>query len=314
MARRFFAVALALGLGGWTVAAQGRTTFVLSDGERVSGALNSSTGTGGQFSLAIPGQRDRVFRNGEVAVIEFGGGQPRDDELTALPGGGQMIALRNGELRRGSLVGISAGATVRWRDQGGSLQNIPVRDVARIYVNPRNARNAYANSGYGRGYTGGYDSRSGQGYSGSSAYDSRSSGQYGSNQYGQNRNTRNRPNNNLANPIDVQAQAPWTDSGIDVMRGDSLRFDAQGQVTFIQGANSQVGPAGGSAKNQRYPVNSAGVGALIAKVGNNGTPFLIGDNRNAVSMPATGRLWLGVNDDNFSDNAGAFKVTVISGQ
>jgi hypothetical protein len=85
-------------------------------------------------------------------------------------------------------------------------------------------------------------------------------------------------------------------------------------VTFIQGANSTAGPAGGATRSQRYPVQSAGVGALIAKVGDSGTPFLIGDNRNSVTMPATGRLWLGVNDDNFNDNAGSFKVTVIRGQ
>jgi hypothetical protein len=314
MARRLLAVALVIGLGGWTVSAQGRTTFVLTDGERVSGALSSrGTVNGNQLSLAVPGEPDRIFRNGEVAAIEFGGGAPRANELSALPSGGQMIALRSGETRPGYLITIVGGTTVRWQDQGGSTRNIPVRDVARIYLNARSARNAYASPADGDryssgGYNGGY-SRGGAGYSG---YDSRASNANGQSRGYGSRNNFN--NNNLANPIDIPGHAPWTDTGIDVMRGDLLRFDAQGQVTFIQGANSAAGPAGGAAKSQRYPVPSAGVGALIAKVGNSGTPFLVGDNRNTVTMPATGRLWLGVNDDDFNDNAGSFKVTVIRGQ
>jgi hypothetical protein len=308
MGRRILAIALAIGLGGLALSAQGRATLVLTDGERVSGTLvPRGAMNGNQLVLAIPGEPDRIFRNGEVAVIELGGGLPGANELATLPRSGQMIALRNGETRVGYLVNI-AGNTVRWQDQGGAAQDFALRDVAHIFLNPRSARNAYSNQAYDSRYGSGYNSGSSQRYG--SGYDARSSSQYG-----QNRGYRSSSNtNNLASPIDVTGQTPWTDSGIDVMRGDSLRFDAQGQVTFIHGALAPAGPAGGSAKSQHYPVQSAGVGALIAKVGANGSPFLIGDNRNAVSMPATGRLFLGINDDDFNDNSGSFQVTVIRGQ
>jgi hypothetical protein len=48
-------------------------------------------------------------------------------------------------------------------------------------------------------------------------------------------------------------------------------------------------------------------GALIAKIGNS-APFPIGDNTAPITMPANGILYLGVNDDEVSDNRGEFIV------
>jgi hypothetical protein len=312
MARRFFAIALAVALGGWALSAQERATFVLTDGERVSGTLGwRGAMNGNRLVLAVPGRADRIFRNDEVAVIEFGGGWPRANELSALPLGGQMIALRNGETRVGYLLDI-AGNTVRWQDERGATRDIALRDVARIFLNPRTARHVYSNQGYDARYRPDSSSSNTQGYASryGSDYYARSS-----NQYGQNRSYRSSESiANPGNPIDIAGGTPWTDTGIDVMRGDALRFDAQGQVTFIHGATPPAGPAGGAPLSQHYPVRSSGVGALIGKVGPNGSPFLVGDNRNAISMPATGRLFLGINDDDFNDNSGSFRVTVIRGQ
>ncbi len=50
-------------------------------------------------------------------------------------------------------------------------------------------------------------------------------------------------------------------------------------------------------------------GGLIARV-DNGAPFPIGSNSQAIVMPVAGRLYVGVNDDNFGDNSGFFAVTV----
>jgi len=49
-------------------------------------------------------------------------------------------------------------------------------------------------------------------------------------------------------------------------------------------------------------------GALIGRI-DNGQPFGIGD-QTSVRMPASGILYLGVNDDNVSDNSGQFQVVV----
>jgi hypothetical protein len=57
------------------------------------------------------------------------------------------------------------------------------------------------------------------------------------------------------------------------------------------------------------PVPGAGPGALIGRVGN-GAPFLLSNNPSPVPMPAAGRLMLGVNDTEYSDNSGAFTVSI----
>ena len=51
-----------------------------------------------------------------------------------------------------------------------------------------------------------------------------------------------------------------------------------------------------------------GAGALIAEIGDSNA-FLIG-NRRSVRAPASGRLYLGVNDDHLEDNGGDFQVMI----
>jgi hypothetical protein len=51
------------------------------------------------------------------------------------------------------------------------------------------------------------------------------------------------------------------------------------------------------------------VGGLIFKVGNS-APSPIGSNNQPITMPANGRLYLGINDDEFGDNSGAFTVMI----
>jgi hypothetical protein len=111
-----------------------------------------------------------------------------------------------------------------------------------------------------------------------------------------------------AQTISVPANQPWTDTGITVQRGERVQFNASGDIMVSAQASSGVGgspiQAGG-----RLPVASAGVGALIARVGN-GAPFLIATNTSPIPMPANGRLQLGINDDHHADNSGNFTVAV----
>ena len=45
----------------------------------------------------------------------------------------------------------------------------------------------------------------------------------------------------------------------------------------------------------------------------NGLPFGIGD-QTTITVPASGLLYLGTNDDNVSDNSGQFQVIISSGR
>lgn len=113
---------------------------------------------------------------------------------------------------------------------------------------------------------------------------------------------------NASEGVRVDANQAWVDTGVDVARGDRVVFGARGDIMIAPGASAGVGgtPA---LQSTRYPLAGAPAGALIGRVGN-GAPFLIGSNTSPIAMPADGRLMVGINDDNFSDNTGSFSVKV----
>ena len=96
----------------------------------------------------------------------------------------------------------------------------------------------------------------------------------------------------------MPADKQWTDSGIDVKAGDKIAFTSDGTIQF---AGSLAATADGLSRGWRdlmraLPVNSAGNGALIGRIGSAdvANPFLIGKSREVVA-PIDGRLFLGIN-------------------
>ena len=101
---------------------------------------------------------------------------------------------------------------------------------------------------------------------------------------------------------------------MDVKAGDKLHITATGTVDFTD--KSGVGPAGaqrGWADTLRaLSVGSAGRGALVGQIGNDraATPFLVGADK-TITAPTAGRLYLGVNQDQFSKpSGGKFEVHI----
>ncbi len=110
--------------------------------------------------------------------------------------------------------------------------------------------------------------------------------------------------------VTVSARNQWTPTGIFVQRGQVVNFQTSGQVQLSGDANDIATVDG--AKAQRYasraPLPRSLAGALIGRVGN-GKPFGIG-SQTSVTMPASGQLFLGINDDSLTDNQGEFQVQV----
>jgi hypothetical protein len=299
MVRRLLVTLALVTAAGSAFLAAERATFILVNGERVSGTLAFHTNTrelliDNDFSLAVtPGQPEQIFHYDQVVAIEFLGGTPRQSELAALPeGSGQMLVMRNGDTRYGRFVNIIGGDTVRWKNEANQTQEMPVRDVSRIYLHADNARRIFD-------YTGPPDRGRFQGQ-----------GQGQGRAFGRGRAIGGGPLG--ADEYEVQASTPWTDTGLEVRRGDRVAFSVRGQVATAENGQP-MGPDGNpSMRSQSYPVSAMAVGGLIGKVGNS-APFPIGANRNPITMPANGRLMLGVNDDHFQDNSGAFLVTVTRG-
>jgi len=119
--------------------------------------------------------------------------------------------------------------------------------------------------------------------------------------------------------ITVPGNRQWTDSGLDVERTALWVIEGAGEICFHVGdcAGTTVGPCGTGGTDPCYdPECGAGQpfqpgfyhGALIGKIGANGSPFLVCERYDG-PLPATGRLYLGINDANVSDNAMAFTAT-----
>ena len=116
--------------------------------------------------------------------------------------------------------------------------------------------------------------------------------------------------------ITISGNQAWVDTGIDLDADMTLDIAAEGQITFRR--NQLVGPDGDrsyNASDVNYPMNNSGVGALIAKIryqnGTDSAPRFIGaHSTRRVGSSEYGRLFLGINDNNVSDNTGSYRVTI----
>jgi hypothetical protein len=287
MQRRFIPAVAVFALFGVFALAAEQATFILSNGERRTGELSASGPEAANFSngkLTISGQQVPID---QVAVIDLtGGGQPPAIELSRVPAtGGQAVVMKSGHAEAGKFVNIVRGDTLLWEDHNGQQQQYPLRDVSRIYLNAASAHAAYRQP-------------ASQSTPASPASSSPSAvGTSGQAQAG-------------AKTVRVNANQPWTDTGITVKENDMVSFQASGQITFGQSQGQQAGPDGNpAAHSPNYPIPALNVGTLIGKVGSS-APFGIGANTAPIRMPANGRLMLSVNDNEIKDNSGSFNVVI----
>jgi hypothetical protein len=133
-------------------------------------------------------------------------------------------------------------------------------------------------------------------------------------------NNRDRTNRTLERIIAVQGnQSRGADTGIDLRAGDQVTITATGNVTAgrkagVVSADGGRVSAGAVFGASAYPVPSAGVGALIGYIvqpnGQASQPFAVG-SQSTFTTPVEGRLYLQVNDDNYSDNSGSFSARIV---
>lgn len=132
---------------------------------------------------------------------------------------------------------------------------------------------------------------------------------------------RNRPGGirTLERTFDVPGNSRGVDTAIEVRTGDQLTTTATGNVTAgrragVVSADGGKQSAAGAFGVTQYPVPTAGVGALIGYIlqanGQTSSAFLVGSQA-TLTVPVDGRLYLLVNDDNYSDNSGSFSVRIV---
>lgn len=127
--------------------------------------------------------------------------------------------------------------------------------------------------------------------------------------------------------LTVPSNVLWTDSGYDVEGDQTLSFSASGGISLQVGnPMAYCGPDGYDLKTVQQPIQNKNIGSLIGKVvllisievdEETGEEtrnemieiFHIGSDR-IVSMPISGRLFLGVNENVAEDNSGQFTVDI----
>jgi hypothetical protein len=109
--------------------------------------------------------------------------------------------------------------------------------------------------------------------------------------------------------VNVTAREAWTDTGIEVRRGQQIYLQASGETRW--GPNRRDGAAGerNSPVNAGRPLPDRPGAALIGRIGESDL-FFIGDQPGPFRIRSDGRLYLGINDDVLTDNTGALRVTV----
>lgn len=128
--------------------------------------------------------------------------------------------------------------------------------------------------------------------------------------------------------VPVISNISWTDTGYRVLEGQILEFRASGVISLQKGnpIAFPCTPDGLSLKTVQQPVRDENLGAVVGKVVllvaievdeetgeetrfEEEALFYIG-SRNRVSMPLSGRLYLGVNELVVVDNEGIFEVVL----
>jgi hypothetical protein len=114
-----------------------------------------------------------------------------------------------------------------------------------------------------------------------------------------------------AKTVVVPSNVAWTNTRIQVTRGQWLRFEPSGEIRLSFNGDDTALAAGSKSYRfaEKAPLPTIPVGALIGRV-NSGKPFSIGNTTQAFQMPANGTLFLGVNDDHVPDNSGNYVVKV----
>jgi hypothetical protein len=260
--------------------AQTQVTFLMRNGERISGNLTYKGGAA--YTLS-----GRDIQARDVAVIAFVPNDPTPQEVSRVPTVDNnpvelerhVFVTRDGSMVWGKLYRFSPDGNIITFDQReGGRHDVAASNMARIYINPAAARSVYA------------PILAALPRSASSA----ATGTTGAN----------------SASVQIPGNQQWVATGFTVRRGETLHFNATGEVNWTPEAADRATPrgAGSGRKSGRPPVGNAPGGALVARVGN-GQAFLIG-NQGSVRMPANGELFLGINDDVVTDNTGDFFVTI----
>lgn len=114
-----------------------------------------------------------------------------------------------------------------------------------------------------------------------------------------------------ATTLTIPAAQSWTDTSIDLRQGDFVNITSSG-IIYIDDSAAEKTPDGdfSCTVDASFSAPDLRCWSLIGKIGD-GIPFEVG-TRTTFSATTSGRLFLGVNDNIFSDNSGSWIATISS--
>ena len=252
------------------VAAQVTGTVVLKSGERHTGRDIDYRHDRRQVSVRTGQDTQPRVDVSQVAYVDFGGAPEVDLNLT---GSQEAVVLKDGTVIRGQVIELAHANA----NDNTTPYLVIIRDT-------NGQEHRFPVARVGRVYFAGGGSTSTSGTTGSTT--------------------------GSGSGIVVSGKQAWTSTGIMVRKGEVLTLKTTGEVRVGPGSEDPANPAGvlSGRTAAGTPIPRSIVGALIGRIGN-GAPFGIGNQTN-VPMPASGMLFLGVNDNNFDDNSGEFRVEI----
>lgn len=272
-------VAVWVGMSG-AAAAQDRATVQMRDGSRFEGRIEEMTT--GELFVRVSQHDQRRVPVGSVALIDRVGGASGlpPTEIREAAGTQHLLLLSNGSSLKGQLVAIRGGEGSANENQprtyvfraDGREQTFPPEQVARVYLGSYPFGATSAN-------TPAADTAPGLA-----------------------------AGNDTPGAVRVGAAQGWISTGMRVRKGELVSFNTTGEVQLSSNPSDRARAAGSSRTAPGAPLPNASAGALIGRVGNS-LPFGIGD-QTSVPMPFDGILYLAVNDDERTDNAGEFVVSM----
>ena len=122
-----------------------------------------------------------------------------------------------------------------------------------------------------------------------------------------------KPTASAAPTIEVKPTG-WIDTGIDVEAGQTIRITAEGSLTYRTKKQTLTAQPTGLTRSildvlKNYTVNQAGLGALIARIGQSARPWVVGEKWEGV-VPLKGRLFLAVNTSGSEKGEGSFRAMI----
>jgi hypothetical protein len=110
--------------------------------------------------------------------------------------------------------------------------------------------------------------------------------------------------------INLPGDQEWVDTGINVTIGQEILFSVSGFINIDEDTRVFQNGELKLNINRGKPLPNHPTGAVISKVGERGVPFYVGNDKAPFHMTKKNRLYVGINDFNFKDNSGSFKVTI----